>query len=120
MVEKCKTDGLNEYLKDKTGEDPNQSGIYYFSHKGRQHNPGCKATKCHYVGKTKNLKERISGHFSGNLEFDKCLQNNHKSNSADYWNLEFWPVSEDELSDEEHDMIEEKSSLTPNGHNKKR
>ncbi len=114
-----KLSNLHDYLEEKTGVNPDQSGIYYFSHKGCQPNPGCKAENCHYVGKTKNVKDGISNHFKGNLEFDKCLKYEHPLNKADHWNLTIWPFPEDQLT---HKLLKEKikemNSKSPNGHNK--
>ena len=120
-IARCKTDDFSDFLKGKTGVDldcdPDRSGIYYFSHNGRQKNPNCKAKKCHYVGQAKKLTRRISEHFNGHSEFDKCLQWDDPSNNADHWNLTIWPFPQGQLNREEMNKIIKKNSKTPNGHN---
>ncbi len=111
-------ENFNTFLKAKTGVDPNQSGIYYFSHKGRQQKLSCDAEKCQYVGKAKNLGNRMYEHLHGHeVHFDDCLRWDNPSNYADQWTLEFWPVREDKLSHEENEMIRKKKSHEPKGHN---
>ena len=72
------------------------------------------------MGKAKNLEERMYQHLHGpKVHFDDCLRwDDPSSNHADNWNLTFWPMPEDQLTEEEKKKIHEKKSHEPNGHNK--